>query len=876
MTWEHYLFGKTQLFHTPPTPGFVEDVIGQAKIGADKLSNITTEDIIELLDKAGRKWLDKDYAPRLRAIKYMPQITGFSPKMVELGLNELGKLMLRPSLEKILRSELGTVNQGDEWNFNTVLRGYTMTRPLGVLLHVSPGNVFLGAADSLIRGLITKNANILKVSSDDPIFPILFAESLAELDDKGVISSSFAIVTFKGGDKELEDAFKKGCDGVVVWGSGKALSAWQHNSPPTLKVIPYGPRMSFALITSDCLRDSDMRKAAFNMALDACMWEQRGCGSPQFLFLEETDTLLTERFLNCLIASFQDLSEQIPPAELTIDEKIEITRERELAAFGELTGQSQAYYPKGNTNWTILIRHEMVRLGSPLNRTLVIYPYRHFEEVLKAIEPLRPMLQSVGLGCTLQEVDDITYALTKAGVCRITGLGKMHVSMAGAPHDGSFQLEHLVRRVCLESSEPELDFSCTHATQAEDLLKFAVSHSPYYKRALKKETIASLESQPFLTGEDVRRNTPPLSSDLLTADLTGAYIYASGGSTGAPKFSCYSNAEWAEVTDIMAFIYKTAGICATDRVGNLFMAGNLYTSFIAINQALERIGCTNLPIAGNANISQIVSYISLLQPNAIVGLPSIIIQAAEAIKAQGLNITIDKILYGGEHLSLEAVRFLKDTLHASSIMSAGYASVDAGPVGYQCPHCQDNVHHILERYQYVEIVDPQTGAVLPPGKTGEIVVTSRKRRLMPLIRYKTGDLGCIITEPCPCGRQERLFKLKGRTGDVLRVGTVSIYPDSIAAILGKFPQASHLFQIVSDLDGAKDTLEIRTEKNNADDKDVSSEIREAIIADNFEIQDALREGWLAKLSVIMLAPGELPRIERTGKIKLAVDNRSTR
>ncbi len=876
MTWEHYLFGKTQLFHTPPTPGFVEEVIGQAKIGAEKLSKVTTEDIIYLLDRAGRKWLNKDYAPRLRAIKYMPQITGFSPKMVELGLDELGKLMLGASLEKILRSELGTVNQSDEWCFNTVLRGYTMTRPLGVLLHVSPGNVFLGAADSLIRGLITKNANILKVSSDDPIFPILFAESLAELDDKGIISSSFAIVTFKGGDKELEDAFKKGCDGVVVWGSGKALSAWQKDTPATLKIIPYGPRMSFALITSDCLRETDMRKAAFNMALDTCMWEQRGCGSPQFLFLEETDMATTEQFINCLIASFQDLSGHIPPAELSIDEKIEITRERELALFGEITGKSQAYYSKGNTNWTILIRHEMTRLGSPLNRTLVIYPYRDFEDVLTAIAPLRHMLQSVGLGCTLQEVDDITYALTKAGVCRITGLGKMHVSMPGAPHDGSFQLEQIVRRACLESSEPELDFSCTHATQAEDLLKYAASRSPYYRRVLKQDTIAKLETQPFLTGEDVRCNTPPVSSDLLTADLAGAYIYASGGSTGAPKFSCYSNAEWSEVTDIMAFIYKTAGICASDRVGNLFMAGNLYTSFIAINQALERIGCTNLPIAGNANISQIVSYINLLRPNAIVGLPSIIIQTAEAIKAEGLDITIDKILYGGEHLSAEAVHFLKDTLHASSIMSAGYASVDAGPVGYQCPHCQDNVHHILERYQYVEIVDPQTGAVLPSGETGEIVVTSKKRRLMPLIRYKTGDLGCIITEPCPCGRQERLFKLKGRTGDVLRVGTVSIYPDSIAAILGKFPQASHLFQIVADLEGTKDTLEIRTEKNNAEDDDISSIIREAIIADNFEIQDALREGWLARLTVTMLAPGELPRIARTGKIKLAVDNRSTR
>jgi phenylacetate-CoA ligase len=184
------------------------------------------------------------------------------------------------------------------------------------------------------------------------------------------------------------------------------------------------------------------------------------------------------------------------------------------------------------------------------------------------------------------------------------------------------------------------------------------------------------------------------------------------------------------------------------------------------------------------------------------------------------------------------------------------------------------VHHLLYDYQYLEILDPETGRPVPEGEVGEIVVTCLKRRLMPLIRYRTGDLGRRVGEQCPCGRTTPLFELKGRTGDVLRVGTVSIYPDSIAAALSQVQGTSHLFQIVADRTGAKDVLTIRTERLHHGDPDRSGEIRQAILNENPELPEALAEGWLAALEVEVLEPDGLPRNERTGKIQRAVDRRT--
>lgn len=883
MAYEHYLFGDLVSRAEAPDVAFVDSLLDRAEEAREGIASVEVRRIIDLLDHVGRLWASPDFEPRRIAVRHMPGVVGFSPQMVERGLDELARLCSRQNLLELLRYELGVPESLDRWYWRAGYNGYLRGQPLGVLLHVSPGNVFLGAVDSLLRGLLTKNANLLKVSSADPIFPLLFAKTLKDVDPDGLVANSFAVVTFRGGSNELEERFKARCQGIVVWGSERAINAWRRDLPTGVRLVPYGPRMSFALVTRRYLDKADLEGLASRLATDVAMWEQRGCGSPQMLFLESGPRV--EEFLTCLREALDQAAGWMPPGELTLDEKVEILRERELARFGEITGGSRAWYPEGDTRWTVLWREQADRLGSPLNRTLVVHPFRDFGEVLTAVGPYREVLQSVGLGGAPDEVRDLSARLVRGGVNRVTEIGRMHVAKAGAPHDGSFQLGRLLRWVSIESVEERFDAADqldpgkkapSKVRRLLDLVSYARESSPFYRERLAGAHIArpaDLMPLPLLTGEEVRQNTPPAGSGLLTGPLEGAYVFASGGSTGAPKFSFYSYEEWEEVTDTLAAIYEVAGLNAGDTVGNLFMAGNLWTSFLAASEALEKLGCVSLPIAGNAELDLVMRYVELFKPTALLGLPSVLVQIAETVERRGLDLKVPKILYGGEHLSPEAKLYLRQRLGSEIVLSAGYASVDAGPIGYQCQYRKAGVHHLLYDYQYLEIVDSASGLPVPEGEVGEIVVTCLKRRLMPLIRYRTGDLGRRVREQCPCGRSTPLFELKGRTGDVVRVGTVSIYPDDIATALSQVSGVSHLFQLVADRVGTKDTLCVRAETIRAEDGVSPTVVRQAILDGHPELAEAVHEGWLGALEVDLLPPDGLPRMERTGKIQRTLDRR---
>ncbi|MDQ7822821.1 MAG: acyl-CoA reductase [Candidatus Eremiobacteraeota bacterium] len=873
----HYLFGKEVRSEAPLEEKDITSLVLRALEIKERLRSSPLDRIIAVLDRAGRRWADKSYGPRKKALAMMPLLTGFHPTMVERALETLAALLSRSELEKKVATELGTPGALDRWVRNGPTSVLVKALPLGLVLHVSAGNVFIGGIDSLVHGLLTKNVNILKFSGDDPLFPLLFAESLREVDDEGLVSGSFSLLSFRGGERAVEEALKKACDAVVVWGGEKAVEAYRSDLPLSCELVSYGPKYSLALVTRRGLTLRPLKEICRALALDVAMWEQRACSSPQVLYVEaKPQGAVFLKFLSALEEALARISRELPQGELTMDEEIELLKYRERAVFASLLGEGRAAFPAGGTEYTVIVEHDPAFTCSPLNRCLIVKPYSRWEEVRRALLPVGKRLQTVSFLGTGEELQRVAYDLCALGATRVTGLGRAHIGEKGAPHDGSWQLARLVRWAAIESEElaslvPEEEGS--HDRALGELLHYAQAHSPYYREKLKD---LAWPAVPFLERSDIYLNSPPKGTGLLTGSLEGASVFASGGSTGAPKFCIYGHGEFDEVAGVLAEVYRIAGITARDVVANLFMAGNLWTSFLAANGALEKIGSVTLPIAGNADLELIISYLDLFRPTALIGLPSVIIQLAEALEKRSRPLELKTILYGGEHLSDEVKEYLRKVFSAGNIMSAGYASVDAGPVGYQCPHCTGSVHHLLTEYQVLEVIDPETGGTAAPGVTGELVITNLKRRLMPVIRYRTGDAGRLIEGQCPCGRSDGLFELMGRCDDVVRVGTVSIYPDEIEHHLAAFPAVSHLFQIVAKSAARKDHLVIRVESRLDEAKDqryLAGTIRRAILEGHGELAEALREKWLGSLSVEIVPKGSLPRVARTGKIKKVLDLR---
>jgi len=384
-----------------------------------------------------------------------------------------------------------------------------------------------------------------------------------------------------------------------------------------------------------------------------------------------------------------------------------------------------------------------------------------------------------------------------------------------------------------------------------------------------RKATEQLAALPLLDRETFYRHSPPLSTAILTGPMTGAYVYASGGTTGEPKFALYSNEEYRIATDVLGFIYSTAGLVPEDVVGNLFLAGNLWTSFNVAGRALENIGCLNMPIGGATDFETMIKFLQAFDANAIVGLPSIIVKLAEEIDRRGSKLRIKKVLYGGEHLRAPTVEYLRRTLGCEFVRSAGYACVDTGPIGYQCPHLAGALHHVLDGYQLVEIIDPETGAVRENGEPGEIVATGLTRILMPVVRYRTGDLGrWVEMDECSCGYSGRTFELLGRCDDLLVIGGINLLPSDVAPGLAKLA-VSQNFQIIARLRNGRDQLVLRLE---AEKPLRDAEVAEALKQSSYKIAETLNDGWL-KFEIEWLPPGGLPRNPRTGKIKTVLDER---
>jgi len=255
------------------------------------------------------------------------------------------------------------------------------------------------------------------------------------------------------------------------------------------------------------------------------------------------------------------------------------------------------------------------------------------------------------------------------------------------------------------------------------------------------------------------------------------------------------------------------------------------------------------------------------------------VKLTEFVKANPAKhkLCIKKIFYGGEYVGTEMVKFFKSVFTGVDVRSGGYASADAGVIGFQCPVCVRGQHHLFAFSQFIEFVGLDTQAPVKRGEVGELVVTGLSKKHMPIIRYKVGDLGRWVMKPCPCGRKEPLFEILGRCDDRVHVGGAHLFVNDIQNALGKVLDLSFNFQAVISKKGHRDSLTIRVEV-----KDAAALARGGELADLLwreieahceDLRDSVRMKWLDKPEIEVLKPNAIERIQRTGKIRKVIDKR---
>jgi hypothetical protein len=303
----------------------------------------------------------------------------------------------------------------------------------------------VGAVLHIAHGLLTKNVNIVKLSSQDPLFPILFARSLAACDPSGILVQSLAMLHWKGGDAQVENILKQGCNAISVFGGEEAVASYRKGLPPHVTLLEHGPKVGVAIIGREAL-SGDLKDVSRRLVHDAVMWDQNACSSPQLVYVEGDANLLVEP----LAEAFREKARELPIGDLDDDERVEITKLREMAKIEEVRGISKAHYDAGSIDWTVVVRTSPEFETSPLNRTLILKSVSDLQDAIEVLRPYRYYLQSVGIELPKGRLEAFANRLAELGGTRLTQVGRMSSGKLGSPHDGSYPLQEFIQWASLE------------------------------------------------------------------------------------------------------------------------------------------------------------------------------------------------------------------------------------------------------------------------------------------------------------------------------------------------------------------------------------------------------------------------------------------
>ena len=387
------------------------------------------------------------------------------------------------------------------------------------------------------------------------------------------------------------------------------------------------------------------------------------------------------------------------------------------------------------------------------------------------------------------------------------------------------------------------------------------------KKGVKPEDIKSVDDikkLPFISKEDLRKTYP---YGLLGTDLKNCVrIQSTSGTTGKRVVAFYTQHDIDLWEDCCARAIVAAGGTNED-VCHVCYGYGLFTGGPGLNGGSHRVGCLTLPVSAG-NTERQIQFMMDLGSTILCCTPSYAAYLGEALADRGYKPEDNKLkagIFGAEPWTEEMRRSIEKSLGIKAYDIYGLTETSGPGVAFECE--EQTGMHINEDHFYAEIIDPDTGEVLPEGSKGELVFTSLDKEAFPLLRYRTRDI-CILTrKKCSCGRTHvKMSKPLGRSDDMLIIRGVNVFPSQIETVLlnqGYSPN----YQIIVDRKNNTDTLDINVELLPEQFSDKMSETQEM----EKSLEDAMRAMLGIKPKIHLVAPKTVTRSE--GKAVRVIDNR---
>ena len=403
-------------------------------------------------------------------------------------------------------------------------------------------------------------------------------------------------------------------------------------------------------------------------------------------------------------------------------------------------------------------------------------------------------------------------------------------------------------------------------------VRYVYEHVPYYKKLMDEKgvtpddihSVEDIHLLPFLSKADLREAYP---YGLLGTDLRNCVrIHSTSGTTGKRVVAFYTQKDIDMWEECCARAIVAAGGSNEDVVQVCYGYG-LFTGGSGLHGGSHKVGCLTLPMS-SGNTDRQIQFMMDLNATILCCTPSYAAYIGETLAARGYAPGDNKLkagIFGAEPWTEEMRRSIEKSLGIKAYDIYGLTEISGPGVAFEC-EAQSGMH-INEDHFYVEVIDPDTGEVLPEGSRGELVFTPLDKEGFPLLRYRTRDICVLSREACPCGRTHvKMSKPLGRSDDMMIIRGVNVFPSQIETVLlneGYFPN----YRIEVDRVGNNDTLDVYVELNPDQLSDKISDIQRR----EKKLEGAMRAMLGIGPKMHLVAPGTITRSE--GKAVRVVDKR---
>jgi len=409
----------------------------------------------------------------------------------------------------------------------------------------------------------------------------------------------------------------------------------------------------------------------------------------------------------------------------------------------------------------------------------------------------------------------------------------------------------------------------------QNIVRRAYDHVELFRRRMDErglkpadlQALDDLAQLPFTDKGDLRDTYP---FGLFASPMKDIVrLHASSGTTGKPIVVAYTGADLNVWSSVMERAFAVCGLHESDVIQNAYGYG-LFTGGLGAHYGAERLGATVIPISGG-NTDRQIMVMRDFGVTAVCCTPSYFLHMLDRASELGVDLRglpLRAGVFGAEPWTTAMRVRIEEMAGIRAFDIYGLSEIIGPGVAIEC-ECQNGLH-IFEDHFYPEIIDPETGAPLPDGVEGELVLTTLSKQAMPMIRYRTRDITALIPGTCPCGRTlRRMQRISRRSDDMLIIRGVNVFPSQVESVLLEMEGTLPHYRIILTREHGLDQLEVQVEVT----AHMFSDRVGALETLHDELADAMERVLQLRTRITLVEPRTIPRSE--GKSQRVIDRRSS-